>query len=140
MGTHPIFESDFDCLTGRRRSCSQKLKKMRYVLPIFSLNSAVMMPPMPVPLRQFSLALALMLTKRNLPPFPPVVVRHPLPAVQPQPVEPPKKKRRRRPKNRPRAKTKIWDSVSSIKPEAAAEVIDSYRCLFQTFTLISTVF
>merc|ERR1712064_119056 len=31
MGTHPIFESDFDCLTGRRLSCSQKLKKMRYV-------------------------------------------------------------------------------------------------------------
>merc|ERR1712176_1582170 len=31
MGTHPIFESDFDCLTGSRLSCSQKLKKMRYV-------------------------------------------------------------------------------------------------------------
>merc|ERR1739848_860820 len=30
MGTHPIFESDFDCLTGRKGvSCSQL--KMRYV-------------------------------------------------------------------------------------------------------------
>merc|ERR1712050_260840 len=34
MGTHPIFESDFDCLTGFKR-CHQRRRLLRRLLPEF---------------------------------------------------------------------------------------------------------
>merc|ERR1712002_1114954 len=140
MGTHPIFESDFDCLTD---ACFVlKLKKCVTSLPIFSLNSVVTMPQMLMPSRLFSEALVSMLTKRNSeksstkflpkvkansPPSHPVV--EPLPQLPVAPLvvllKRPRKKPRRNP--HPRAKTKIWDSVFSIKTED-----DSYRHLFAT--------
>merc|ERR1712227_915770 len=47
MGTHPIFESDFDCLTDVV-SCSLSLKCVTS-LPIFLLNSVETMLQMPLP-------------------------------------------------------------------------------------------
>merc|ERR1712137_1273624 len=64
MGTHPIFESDFDCLTGRRLfSCSSSLKCVTS-LPIFLLNSVEMMLQMPLPSKPSSEALVSMLMKK----------------------------------------------------------------------------
>merc|ERR1711956_148612 len=49
MGTHPIFESDFDCLTGQTRFVLLKSLKCVTSLPTFLLNSAVMLAPMLMP-------------------------------------------------------------------------------------------
>merc|ERR1712212_1405525 len=159
MGTHPIFESDFDCLTGRRLSCSQKLKKMRYVAAYLlaqlggnaapdadalkAILSSVGVDADEEKLGKVLSELAgknidevLAEGKEKLASVPSGGGAHPLPAVQQQPVEPPKKQRRRRKRSRPRAKTKIWDSASSIKPRS---ICRSYRlipfCPFQTLTV-----
>merc|ERR1712168_1601549 len=44
MGTHPIFESDFDCLTGQTRFVLTNSLKCVTSLPIFSLNSVAKAP------------------------------------------------------------------------------------------------
>merc|ERR1712170_278614 len=46
MGTHPIFESDFDCLTGQTRFVLTNSLKCVTSLPIFSLNSVATKPQM----------------------------------------------------------------------------------------------
>merc|ERR1712110_71826 len=40
MGTHPIFESDFDCLTDKSRTswCSEKHQKPAAIVNVISLN------------------------------------------------------------------------------------------------------
>merc|ERR1712131_533264 len=62
MGTHPIFESDFDCLT----DVCFVLTQLKCVtsLPIFLLNSVETMLQMPLPSKPSSEALVSMLTKK----------------------------------------------------------------------------
>merc|ERR1712136_27583 len=116
MGTHPIFESDFDCLTGRRFvSCSSSLKCVTS-LPIFLLNSVETMLQMPLPSKPSSEASVSMPMKKNLPLFHLVVVLPqllvvPLPPVELKMLQLLKPRRN----HHPRMKTKIWDSVFSTK-------------------------
>merc|ERR1712131_189129 len=116
MGTHPIFESDFDCLT----DVCFVLTQLKCVtsLPIFLLNSVETMLQMPLPSKPSSEALVSMLMKKkkNLPLFHLVVVLPQLLVVPLPPVELTMlqllKPRRN---HHPRMKTKIWDSVFSTK-------------------------
>merc|ERR1712071_107384 len=92
MGTHPIFESDFDCLTGQTRFVLLKSLKCVTSLPTFLLNSAVMLAPMLMPSKPSSPA----------PVQPPLLV--------PPPRRHPRRRRRRR---HPSLKMTIWDSTCS---------------------------
>merc|ERR1739848_544482 len=63
MGTHPIFESDFDCLTDFQTSFVLRLKTCVTSLLIFLLNSAEMMPHQLMTSKPSSPASVLMLMK-----------------------------------------------------------------------------
>merc|ERR1711970_1237120 len=102
MGTHPIFESDFDCLTDYI-SCSNSLEK-----------PSMMFSPKAV---------------KNSPVFHPVVVPPQLPAVLLLLEVPPRKHLRRKSKRNLRAKTKIWDSVFSTKTELRLMPIQCFLLL-----------
>merc|ERR1712212_847638 len=65
MGTHPIFESDFDCLTDVCFVLDQ-LKKCVTSLPIFLLNSVETMPQMLLPSKPSSEASVLMPMKKKM--------------------------------------------------------------------------
>merc|ERR1712212_1082133 len=122
MGTHPIFESDFDCLTDVCFVLDQ-LKKCVTSLPIFLLNSVETMPQMLLPSKPSSEASVLMPMKKTSPlSHLAVVLPQPLAALLPPVVllmpQLPKKRRL----NHPRAKTKIWDSVFSTKTDTTHTV------------------
>merc|ERR1712050_827277 len=65
MGTHPIFESDFDCLTDFQTRFGLRLKICVTSLIIFLLNSAEMMPHQPMTSKPSSPASVLMLMKKR---------------------------------------------------------------------------
>merc|ERR1712154_419966 len=115
MGTHPIFESDFDCLTDVCFVLTQL--KMRYVaaylLAQLSGNDA---PDASLNFLARPLMMFLLKVKKNLPLFHLVVVLPqllvvPLPPVVLKMLQLLKPRRN----HHPRMKTKIWDSVFSTK-------------------------
>merc|ERR1739847_59005 len=65
MGTHPIFESDFDCLTDFQTSFVLRLKTCVTSLLIFLLNSAEMIPHQLMTSKPSSQASVLMLMKKD---------------------------------------------------------------------------
>merc|ERR1739848_579728 len=118
MGTHPIFESDFDCLTDFQTSFVLRLKTCVTSLLIFLLNSAEMMPHQPMTSKPSSPASVLMLfllkDAKNLLPFHLVVV--PLQLLLP--VVPLRKhpRKKKRNQNLPKTpETTTWDSAFSTK-------------------------
>merc|ERR1712210_423266 len=137
MGTHPIFESDFDCLQVQT-SFVLRLKSCVTSLLTFWLNLAVMTPPLLTTSRLSFPALASTPTKRSFPSWSPSFrartstklsprakkSSHPFQLAVPPLVELllevlllRKPRKRPRPALRRNPETTIWDSVSSIKNE-----------------------
>merc|ERR1712157_250522 len=116
MGTHPIFESDFDCLTGQTRFVLTNSLKCVTSLPIFSLNSVATKPQMLMPSRPSFPALVLMLTspkvKKSSPPSH-LVVEPPQPPPLVVPL-PPRRHQRKKQRRNPSLKTMTWVSTFSV--------------------------
>merc|ERR1711893_331094 len=129
MGTHPIFESDFDCLTGQTR---------------FALNAVAMMPQTPPPSRPSFPPSVLMLMKRNWarssPSSPAKTSTRSSPKVKknlppshlvepPQLLVPPpvvllrKHQRKRKRRRNPSLKMTTWVSIFSVKTSSTHTVV-----------------
>merc|ERR1711963_132700 len=140
MGTHPIFESDFDCLTGQTRFVLTNSLKCVTSLPIFSLNSVATKPQMLMPSRPSFPALVLMLTRRNcarsspsslartLMMSSPKVKKSSPPSHQvvepPQPPPlvvplPPRRHQRKKQRRNPSLKTMTWVSTFSVNSRSS---------------------